>query len=45
MSDVKALTFDVGGTVFDWQSPIRQRIGELALERDAQIDPKHFALD
>jgi 2-haloacid dehalogenase len=45
MDDIRALTFDVGGTVFDWQSPIRERIKEMALERGTEIDQKQFALD
>ncbi|MFQ5690819.1 MAG: haloacid dehalogenase type II [Gemmatimonadota bacterium] len=45
MNDVQALTFDVGGSVLDWQSPIRSVVGELAAARGAQVDPKRFALD
>ena len=44
MHGIEALAFDVRGTVFDWQTPIRQAIKYLADERDARVDPKEFAL-
>ena len=42
---IEALTFDVGGTVFDWQTAVRTKVGALAEARDAQIDVAQFALD
>ena len=45
MHDIHALTFDVGGTVFDWQTPILERISELNQKRSAEVDPKQFSLD
>ncbi len=45
MNDIQALTFDVGGTVFDWQTPILEEISALDRERGAGIDVKQFSLD
>jgi 2-haloacid dehalogenase len=45
MNHIQALTFDVGGTVFDWQSPILERVSALNRERGAGIDVKQFSLD
>lgn len=42
---VRALAFDVGGTVFDWQSPIRREVGALAQPRNVALDPARFALE
>lgn len=41
---VKALTFDVGGTVFDWQGATRSAVSALAAEREAEIDVARFCL-
>lgn len=38
MNDVKALFFDVGGTVFDWKTTAQERIQELADEKGLPID-------
>lgn len=43
--DVQALTYDVGGTVFDWQTAIRDKVGIIDNERQAGIDVAQFALD
>jgi len=45
MGDVKALAFDVGGTVFDWQTPIRAAIDERANQLGVDIDSREFAFD
>ena len=42
---VRALTFDVGGTIFDWQTAVRAAVGELARDREAEVDVPQFALD
>lgn len=41
---VKALTFDVGGTVFDWQTATRTAVGHLAEARGVTIDVAEFCL-
>jgi 2-haloacid dehalogenase len=43
LRNVRALTFDVGGTVFDWHSTIRDELARLAADRGANIDPAAFA--
>jgi 2-haloacid dehalogenase len=43
LSDVKALTFDVGGTVFDWHSTIRDEMNAMAKERGWELDGAAFA--
>ena len=45
MHDVKALFFDVGGTVFDWKNTARERIQALADEKGQTIDSEAFAND
>ena len=45
MNDVKALFFDVGGTVFDWKNTAREQIRKLADERGQAIDNEAFAND
>lgn len=42
---VKALTFDVGGSVFDWQTAVREAVQTLAQKRDVEIDDHAFAMD
>ena len=44
LDQVKALTFDVGGTVFDWQTATRNAVGTLAESRGAEIDVPAFCL-
>ena len=43
LKGIKALTFDVGGSIFDWQTATRTAIRELAAARSAEIDVKAFA--
>jgi 2-haloacid dehalogenase len=40
---VKALAFDVGGSVFDWQSAVRKKVVELAAVHGTSIDDHAFA--
>ena len=42
---VKALTFDVGGTVFDWRGAIESEIQRLSDEQGADVDARQFATD
>ncbi len=42
---VKVLTFDVGGSVFDWQTAVREAVQSLAQKRDVEIDDHAFAMD
>ncbi len=43
LSRIKALTFDVGGTVFDWQGTIIGAVSELAATKGATVDAQAFA--
>lgn len=45
MNQIKALFFDVGGTVFDWKNTAREAIRQLADERGPTIDDEAFAND
>jgi 2-haloacid dehalogenase len=45
LKGIKALTFDVGGSIFDWQTATRTAIRELAAARSAEVDDKAFAFD
>jgi 2-haloacid dehalogenase len=45
MDTIQALTFDVGGTVFDWQTAVRKKVGSLDSHRNSDIDVPQFALD
>ncbi len=45
LSTIKALTFDVGGTVFDWHSSIRREVSRLASDRGVEVDAAEFARD
>ncbi len=42
---VRALTFDVGGTVFDWHHTIRDEVAELANAQGVDLDAAQFAND
>ena len=42
---VKALTFDVGGTVFDWRGAIEAEIQRQSDEKGAGVDARQFATD
>ncbi len=43
ISSVKALTFDIGGTVFDWHSSIKDEVDRLATARRVEVDAAQFA--
>jgi 2-haloacid dehalogenase len=45
MQKVKGLFFDVGGTVFDWKSTVKERIQELADRHGEVVDSEAFAVD
>ena len=46
LSQIKALTFDVGGTVFDWRGTIEAEVTELANQQGADsLDVTEFAID
>ena len=44
MEGVKALFFDVGGTVFDWKNTARHNIQQLADEKGYSLDSEAFAI-
>lgn len=41
--DVRALAFDIGGTVFDWHSTVRDEVLALATQRGVSVDAPAFA--
>jgi 2-haloacid dehalogenase len=43
IEEVKALAFDVGGSVFDWQTAVRSKVTDLAAKHGAEIDDHVFA--
>ena len=43
--EIKALTFDVGGTVFDWRGAIESEIQLLSNEQGIEVDARQFATD
>jgi len=43
LAQVRALAFDVGGTVFDWHRTVRAEVARLATERGASVDAAAFA--
>ena len=45
LSGIKALTFDVGGTVFDWRGAIQEEVTRLAAQQGADVDVPRFATD
>ena len=45
MRKVKALFFDVGGTVFDWKNTAREKNQALADAKGQAIDSEAFAAD
>ena len=45
LSKIKALTFDVGGTVFDWRGTIEDEVRRLAADQGADVDVQRFATD
>jgi len=44
LADVKVLTFDVGGTVFDWHSAVSRAVTELAKAKGVEVDASGFAI-
>ncbi len=42
---VKALTFDVGGTVFDWRGTIEGELKTLSADKGVDVDVRRFASD
>lgn len=42
---IKALTFDVGGSIFDWQTSTRSAVRALAESKGVEIDDEAFAFD
>ncbi len=42
---VKALTFDIGGTVFDWRGTIEDEVTALAAKKGVKLDVRQFATD
>ena len=45
LSNIKVLTWDVGGTVFDWRGAIQKEVHRLAAEQNADVDVTQFATD
>ena len=45
LSKIKALTWDVGGTVFDWRGTIEEEVRRLASGQSADLDVRQFATD
>ena len=43
IAGIRALTFDVGGSIFDWQTATRAAVRELAAERQVEVDDRAFA--
>ena len=41
---IKALTFDVGGSIFDWQTSTRRAVRELADDRGVTVDDAAFSM-
>jgi 2-haloacid dehalogenase len=44
LGGVRVLTFDVGGTVFDWYSGITHAVADLAAAKGVSVDPSAFAV-
>ena len=45
LSGIKALTFDVGGTVFDWRGTIEDELRILSATKSVDVDISQFATD
>ncbi|HJN92631.1 MAG TPA: haloacid dehalogenase type II, partial [Dehalococcoidia bacterium] len=43
LSQIRALTWDIGGTVFDWHHSIKDEVSALAANRGAELDAALFA--
>lgn len=41
---IKVLTFDVGGSVFDWQSSTQAAVKDLAHKREVSVDEAEFCM-
>lgn len=37
LENIEALTFDVGGTVFDWQTAVRTQVSTIDSTRNADV--------
>jgi 2-haloacid dehalogenase len=44
LNDVKVLTFDVGGTIFDWHTAVAHAVGDLASSKGVEVDASAFAI-
>ena len=44
MPGIKALAFDVGGSVFDWKSSVINGIAPMAQSKGLSLDPEAFAM-
>lgn len=44
MNGIKALTFDVGGSIFDWQTATRKAVRKLAGARGVDVDDGAFTM-
>jgi 2-haloacid dehalogenase len=44
LSRIKVLTFDVGGTVFDWHTGVGAAVEELARSKSVDVDASAFAI-
>ena len=45
LNRIQALTFDVGGTVFDWRGGLEAELRSVAASKGAEVDVPRFALD
>ena len=45
LSNIKALTWDIGGTVFDWRGTIQDEVKCIAEGKGADVDAVQFATD
>ena len=43
LDNIKALAFDVGGSVFDWQTAVINKVGALSATHSCELDPHAFA--
>jgi 2-haloacid dehalogenase len=44
LREIKVLTFDVGGTVFDWHTVVSHAVADLATDKGVDIDASAFAV-
>jgi 2-haloacid dehalogenase len=45
LSKIRALTFDIGGTVFDWFGTVVEEVQRVAARQGAKVDAPRFAND